>query len=244
VRRRRALLLIGLFAASALVLAVLAVLLRHAAPLAADLAIERWLQQWRWPPLLGLMLVVSWLGYSPQSVAGTLALGVVAGLASRWRDGLWLAGTQIATVATSVVKTLVERPRPTPDLVQVYSAIDEYAFPSGHVVFYTTLFGFAFFLVYVHVRRRPWRAFLLALLLTPILLVGISRVYLGYHWPSDVLGGYALAVALLVPYGALYAHLYVPAPGPAAPGRGDRTPSPSPSPRGRGDVGVAPRRDT
>lgn len=207
-RERRALLLVGLFAASAIVLGLLAVLVGQGGPLAADLAIERWLQQLGSPELTWLMLAVSWLGYAPQSVAVTLVLAAaVAGLTGRWRDGLWQVGTQIAMPLTSVIKVMIHRPRPTEDLVRVYSTIQEYGFPSGHVVFFTTLFGFAFFLIYVHLPRAPGRAFLLALLATPILLIGISRVYLGYHWPSDVLGGYALAAAVLVPYCWLYARL-------------------------------------
>jgi undecaprenyl-diphosphatase len=209
-RERRALLLVGLFAASTIGLGLLALLMRHAAPLAADLAIERWLQAWSSPGLTGLMVAVSWLGYAPQSVAVALGVaGAIAGLTRRWRDGVWLVGTQLASALTALVKALVERPRPTGELVNVYSLIDEYSFPSGHVVLYTMLFGFAFFLVYVHLPRRPWRAFLLALPVAPILLIGISRVYLGYHWPSDVLGGYALATAVLVPYCALYGRLEV-----------------------------------
>jgi undecaprenyl-diphosphatase len=215
-RERPALLLLGLFAASALVLVVLAALLRQAAPLAADLAIELWLQQWRWPELTRLMAAVSWLGYSPQSVVATLVVaGAASALTGRWRDGAWLVGTQLASALAAVVKVLVERPRPTEELVRVYSQIGEYAFPSGHVVFYTTLFGFGFFLVFVHARRTAWRTVLLWLLAVPVLLIGVARVYLGYHWPSDVLGGYALATAVLVPYCALYWRLEVAAPGPA-----------------------------
>jgi undecaprenyl-diphosphatase len=212
-RERRALLLVGLFAASAIVLGLLAMLVGQGGPLAADLAIERWLQQLGSPELTWLMLAVSWLGYAPQSVAVTLVLAAaVAGLTGRWRDGLWQVGTQIAMPLTSVIKVMIHRPRPTEDLVRVYSTIQEYGFPSGHVVFFTTLFGFAFFLIYVHLPRVPGRAFLLALLATPILLIGISRVYLGYHWPSDALGGYALATALLVPYCWLYARIEAAAP--------------------------------
>ena len=218
-RERRALLLVGLFALSALGLGLLAALLRHAAPLTADLAIELWLQQWRSPELTWLMAAVSWLGYSPQSVVGTLAMAGALALRGRWRDGAWLVGTQLASALTALVKVLVERPRPTEELVRVYSQIDGYAFPSGHVVFYTTLFGFAFFLVFVHARRTAWRTVLLWLLAVPVLLIGIARVYLGYHWPSDVLGGYALATAVLMPYCALYArlHLAAGAHGPVAP---------------------------
>jgi undecaprenyl-diphosphatase len=110
-------------------------------------------------------------------------------------------------VITVLVKAAVQRPRPTEEFVRVYAQLTDYGFPSGHVVFYTTLFGFVAFFVYVHRPRWPGRRPLLALLAAPIVLIGVSRVYLGYHWPSDVLGGYALSAALLVPYCALYTRL-------------------------------------
>ena len=47
---------------------------------------------------------------------------------------------------------------------------------------------------------------MLPVLLIPLVLVGPSRIYLGQHWPSDVLGGYALSVLLLVPYCWAYAN--------------------------------------
>src|SRR5262245_32841825 len=163
------------------------------------------------------MLAVSWPGYAPESVVVTLAMAVAVAYPSRrWRDGLWLVGTQVTQPLTSLVKLLIHRPRPTEDLVRVYSAITEYGFPSGHVVFFTTLFGFALFLVCVHWPRSPGRTLLLVLLVTPIALIGTSRVYLGYHWPSDALGGYSLAIAVLVPCCWLYTRWEV-APPAAAP---------------------------
>jgi undecaprenyl-diphosphatase len=61
------------------------------------------------------------------------------------------------------------------------------------------LFGFTFFLLYVLARRSALRTIGLVLLTVPIALVGPSRLYLGQHWLSDVLGGYAVAALLLLP---------------------------------------------
>jgi undecaprenyl-diphosphatase len=60
------------------------------------------------------------------------------------------------------------------------------------------LFGFTFFLVYVLAGRSRLRTVGLVLLAAPIALVGPSRLYLGQHWLSDVLGGYAVAAMLLL----------------------------------------------
>jgi membrane-associated phospholipid phosphatase len=91
-------------------------------------------------------------------------------------------------------KLLIGRPRPPRHLVEVFREINSNSFPSGHVTFYVCYFGFLFFVAYAilprgSVRRR------VALVVTglPVLLVGLSRVYLGEHWPSDTLGAYLMS---------------------------------------------------
>jgi membrane-associated phospholipid phosphatase len=100
---------------------------------------------------------------------------------------------------------VVHRARPSPELVGVLTPLSDPSFPSGHVVQYTTLFGVTFFLVYVLARQSVLRTTALILVSIPIVLVGLSRLYLGQHWLSDVLGGYAVSVLLLVPYCWAYA---------------------------------------
>jgi membrane-associated phospholipid phosphatase len=97
------------------------------------------------------------------------------------------------------LKDIVHQARPLPDLVGVFAPLSDPSFPSGHVVQYTTLFGVAFFLVYVLAEPCARGTVALVLLALPIALIGPSRLYLGQHWLSDVLGGYAEAALLLVP---------------------------------------------
>jgi undecaprenyl-diphosphatase len=82
-------------------------------------------------------------------------------------------------------------------LVHVLTYPGDYSFPSGHTVHYVVFLGFLWFLTLVLVRPRLLRWTLLAVNGALVLLVGLSRVYLGAHWASDVLGGYLLGGALL-----------------------------------------------
>ena len=104
--------------------------------------------------------------------------------------------TLIADLQPSVInvwaKELIRRPRPAIDLVNVFRILDSYSFPSGHVMFYVGFFGFLWFLIFTLLRHSLPRMLLLGLLGSLILLVGLSRIYLGQHWASDVLGAYLL----------------------------------------------------
>ena len=203
--RRRATYLIAPVLAAAIVLALLAVVARQAAPDLLDVAVTRWLQQWRTPWLTPFMYAVSWPGYGLQGALLPLVVALPLALIGLRREALWAVGTLIVGVVNALVKLPIARPRPSGDLVDVFFEMGDSSFPSGHTAQYTALFGFAFFLVYVLARRSAWRTALLVLLALPILLIGISRMYLGQHWLSDVLGGYALGTLFLVPYCLAYA---------------------------------------
>ncbi|HEX8097656.1 MAG TPA: phosphatase PAP2 family protein [Pyrinomonadaceae bacterium] len=90
-----------------------------------------------------------------------------------------------------IIKWAIARPRPSSDLVRVIVHPGSESFPSGHVTFYVCYFGFLFFVAYALLPRGSTaRRVALVLSALPVLLVGLSRVYLGAHWPSDTLGAY------------------------------------------------------
>lgn len=157
------------------------------------------------PGLLALMRVVSFFGNRWIPYALTTATAIVFLLFRRRSEAagiVFSAGG--SALVNSLLKMLIARPRPAADLIPTYRDMITQSFPSGHVTFYVCYFGFLFFVAYALLPRGSIsRRAALTLTALPILLVGLSRVYLGAHWPSDTIGAYLwsgvwLAVSLRV----------------------------------------------
>ena len=161
------------------------------------------LRQWRagW---LNLAIAVIYMVALGSYVLPYLPVAIVVLAAvRRWSDGLLLAAAGILPAVVNLgLKELSARPRPDAALALVEET--GYAFPSGHAVFAAAFYGALIYLLgqWDSFARRPallWAVRgVLALL---ILAVGASRVYLGAHWPSDVIGGFlfgGLCLAALV----------------------------------------------
>ena len=120
-----------------------------------------------------------------------IAIVVLAAL-RRWSDGLFLAAAGILPVTANLgLKELSARPRPDAALALVEET--GLAFPSGHAVFAAAFYGALIYLLgrWDGLARRPaLRWTIQGSLALFILGVGASRVYLGAHWPSDVIGGF------------------------------------------------------
>lgn len=164
-----------------------------------DLEIARALQSINSPIFAALMSLISWPGFSPQSfIISALIVGVIYTFGLRWEAITALVAALLPPLVNVIVKEYIRRPRPTVDLVHVFRILESYSFPSGHVMFYVGFFGFLWFLAYTLLKRSWRRTLLLIFLGTLIALVGVSRIYLGQHWPSDVLGAYLLGGLTLV----------------------------------------------
>ena len=160
----------------------------------ADQGVTAWVVAHRTEWLTGVMKVATWLGSTAVIVPVALVVGCFFVLRRRqWRPLALLAiGVAIAVGLYDIVKPLVNRPRPPPAIwIGHYSGA---AFPSGHatlsIAFYTIL------CVVLGAGRSPRvKSALWSSAAIVVLVVGASRIYLGAHWLTDVVGGYALGAA-------------------------------------------------
>jgi len=164
-----------------------------------DLKITRELQEEQNPVFAYGMQGVSALGETWIAIAMVGSVSVFYILSHQVLKAGFVIATASNFVLTSVLKVLVARPRP-PDFslnpADMFPMVDQYSFPSGHVLFFVVFFGFIAYLAWLHQGGRV-RIFVMASCGLLILLIGFSRVYLGAHWASDVLGSYIIGALWL-----------------------------------------------
>jgi len=136
------------------------------------------------PVVVAIMRVITQLGHAWFLVpAMVVLLAVFAEARTRW--WIWVGVMLLAPIAEATLKALIGRPRPFDP---------SFGFPSGHATAAATFFGAVIYLA--GALRPPAKSWVRVLAAVAIVLVGLSRVMLRAHWPSDVIGGVALGLAL------------------------------------------------
>ncbi len=121
----------------------------------------------------------------------TITATLVLVLHGRWRRALIFSGTVIcADISSEILKRVYDRPRP--DLVPHGSYVYSQSFPSGHSTMAAATYLTLATIVASLEPRRATKVLAYVLALAVMVLVGFSRVYLGVHWPTDVLAGWCL----------------------------------------------------
>ena len=107
---------------------------------------------------------------------------------------IWL-NLGISVLLNQALKFIIQRPRPTE-----FRIINEsgYSFPSGHSMVSAAFYGFLIYLIYKNVKNKYLKWSLITLLSLVILTIGISRIYLGVHYTSDVIAGLLISVSYLI----------------------------------------------
>lgn len=108
---------------------------------------------------------------------------------------LYFLSLPCAEFAYSSIKTIIQRPRPPID-IRLIDAWN-YSFPSGHSTMSMVTYGLLIYFVYKYVKNKPLKTSLISLLSCLILLVGFSRVWVGVHFPTDVIGGFSLGICII-----------------------------------------------
>lgn len=108
-----------------------------------------------------------------------------------------IANLGIVTILNQIIKFIMQRPRPTE-----FRIIEEtgYSFPSGHSMVSLAFYGYLIYLIYKYINNKHLKRTLIILLSVLICIIGVSRIYLGVHYTSDVLGGFLISFAYLIIY--------------------------------------------
>jgi membrane-associated phospholipid phosphatase len=190
-------LVIGLliFAAMTLILGEISEDVMNGEPLTiADLQISNWLHTHRSPRLTTVFLIVTSFG----STTPVILIAIIVGLYLLWRrQPYWLAAIWSSVfggmLLNKYLKLVFYRPRPL--FNNPILAFTGYSFPSGHTMAATVLYGVLAVFLVATINRRSYRVLVVLVASCLIGLVGFSRMYLGAHYLSDVVGAIAEGLA-------------------------------------------------
>lgn len=173
-----------------------------------DLAIAERVQALATPWLDRVMEAATVIADTPVAIGSVVAVAVALAAARRLLDAaIVLFGGLGFEALIQGVKWAVARPRPSEDLVRILETGSSGSFPSGHT-YHVVLFAGLLLALLVFRIHRPWlRRGLATLIVALALFSAVSRVYLGAHWPSDVLGSVLLGIPSVALLLALRQHL-------------------------------------
>lgn len=105
--------------------------------------------------------------------------------------------SEIVTLTINqVLKHLIQRARPP--LIERLIEQNGYSYPSGHSMMALCLYGILIYIIYKEIKNKKIKILLITLFTILIFLIGLSRIYVRVHYPSDVLGGFCLSLSILI----------------------------------------------
>lgn len=177
--------------------ALLEALFENSMMVKLDIATDAFIHAHMTPSLLRIVLATTQFG-GPIEMT-TLA---VAGAITLWSAGRkvvlvgWIAAFAGGSIIGEVLKRVVHRSRPTYGAAFVH--VDTFSFPSGHAMGSMIGYGMLLWVLFLFWHpKREWKILIYILAGLLVLAIGLSRIFLGVHYPSDVAGGWAAALAWL-----------------------------------------------
>lgn len=168
-----------------------------------DYEIGAYFYDWRAPVRTEIVIAITRIGNVLGQVAIAIIITAALVLRKKWRTGLWYGLNALIGAAglNQLMKEFFKRVRP--DEIDHLIEQGGYSFPSGHSMGSMILFGSLLFVIirYINSRTKDWLVGKIVLgvaIMILILLIGLSRIYLGVHYPSDVIGGFSLGLSFLL----------------------------------------------
>ncbi len=155
-----------------------------------DVALSRIVQSVQFPGVNVVSEFVYRMGLSPYSLIIALALALLMAWRGQRLMVLFVVLAVFARAWAVLIKEIVERPRPSPLLVDVSEQANGFSFPSSHVLGAVLMWGLVYVASEWFITNPQARRWVRWSSLAIIALMGLQRVYAGAHWPSDVLGAY------------------------------------------------------
>ncbi len=157
-----------------------------------DVPVERFIQSISWGPLVPLFTRLDEIEGIRQQLLAVAGIALVA--AVNWRAAPLMLVVAISGPIYAATALVINRPRPSADLVHVIRHTSMGSYPSGHVAFFTWFLIMLILCLAVGRLPRPALVVLWVIATLIVLTVCIGRIYMGEHWPSDVLAGLALGL--------------------------------------------------
>lgn len=186
-------------------LVILSLVVRARWTLPLDLKATLGLQHWSAPYLDASMKWLTWMGNSKTLCVLAAACMVFAYYGLNFRAALFIGLSLLSLPLNILVKNIFDRERPGENEVKVHPGPRwGFSYPSGHSMGSAAFYGFLATMVFLHVSNPATRWAMMTPFIALPPLIGISRIYLGAHWLSDVIGGITGGVILIMMLAVLY----------------------------------------
>jgi membrane-associated phospholipid phosphatase len=157
-----------------------------------DVPVERFVQSINWGPLVQVFTALDWVEGTKQQLVAVAGILLVA--AVNWRAFPLVVFGALSGGIYTITATLIDRPRPSAELVHVIRHTGASSYPSGHVAFFCWFLILLILCLLAGRVPRVWVAVAWVAAVLILAAVAIGRIYIGEHWPSDILGGLFLGL--------------------------------------------------